>query len=135
MAENLKEKETGHVNDLNVLVSNFMEQVKQSDWLAVNTAEKWESENPQLAKDYRSALNRDNLSHSDETKKNSIRHSKSSSSETENEISKSLMTMMTLLKQDINSSDWLEQQKVQPLSSNSQVDKTVTKSESSEKIT
>ena len=41
---------------LHDLIKTFQSEVKQSNWLKNNTADKWELENPELAKQYRDAL-------------------------------------------------------------------------------
>ena len=38
------------------LVKTFHSQVSNSDWLKANTVEQWEKDNPELAKDYKAAL-------------------------------------------------------------------------------
>ena len=46
----------GNKETLDDLVSNFMNQVKGSDWLKENTAEKWEKENPEVATQYKEVI-------------------------------------------------------------------------------
>ncbi|XP_041377671.1 1-aminocyclopropane-1-carboxylate synthase-like protein 1 [Gigantopelta aegis] len=38
------------------LLSTLQSQIKSSDWLQKNTAEKWEAENPELAREYKEAM-------------------------------------------------------------------------------
>lgn len=42
--------------DLHDLIKTFQSEVKQSDWLKNNTADQWESQNPEVAKQYRDAI-------------------------------------------------------------------------------
>ena len=44
-----------HEVSLHDLIKSFQNEVKQSDWLKDNTSDKWERENPELAKQYRDA--------------------------------------------------------------------------------
>lgn len=42
--------------DLDDLVSQLRQTINQTDWLLQNTSAKWEKENPELAKQWREAL-------------------------------------------------------------------------------
>jgi len=54
-------------NELDDLVSQLRQTINKSDWLAHNTSAKWEQENPELAKQWREAIN--NNSSNDSTQK------------------------------------------------------------------
>jgi len=58
MADSNKDCSTGSgTNEVSLhdLIKTFQNEVKQSDWLKDNTSDKWERENPELAKQYRDA--------------------------------------------------------------------------------
>ena len=58
MADNNKDGNTcsgSNEVSLHDLIKTFQNEVKQSDWLKDNTSDKWERENPELAKQYRDA--------------------------------------------------------------------------------
>jgi hypothetical protein len=44
-------------NELSDLVSQLRQTINNSDWLTHNTSTKWEQDNPELAKQWREALN------------------------------------------------------------------------------
>lgn len=43
-------------SDLQSLIRTFQSEVKTTDWLKENTAERWEKENPELATEYKNAI-------------------------------------------------------------------------------
>jgi len=47
---------TENENELDNLVSQLRQTINKSDWLAHNTSAKWEQENPDLAKQWRAAV-------------------------------------------------------------------------------
>ena len=47
---------TANENELDNLVSQLRQTINKSDWLAHNTSTKWEQENPDLARQWRAAI-------------------------------------------------------------------------------
>ena len=55
-AANAESSQSNAESDLQSLIRTFQNEVKKTDWLKENTAERWEKENPELAIEYKNAI-------------------------------------------------------------------------------
>ena len=98
-----KKTEKKDDQSLETLVTDFMQQIKNSNWLNENTVEKLKEDNPTLAEEYKKAML--NVAGTDNDANINTCNEKSSDS-----TNSSLENMLRDLNKEIQSSTWMEDQ-------------------------